>query len=216
VLVSILVSKSARRMRVARWIPGRGGAAVPEDSRNHVAVVGSRCRRVQGPVWKRVSLLVAVNLAALAALGLVGEAGCRWLWNARCWISCDRWMFVSGGTRAGFKWWPDTTYRNESTEFHIRFRTNALGYRARPAPPRTADPLRIAFVGDSFTEAKQVEYEETFCALIERGLAGAVPGREVVCENYGVAATGLFDYWHRITHDVLPPAAPPDVLVLCV
>jgi ribosomal protein L40E len=37
----------------------------------------------------------------------------------------------------------------------------------------------------------------------------------VVCENYGVAATDLFEYWHRITHDVLRPA-PPDALVLCI
>ena len=36
-----------------------------------------------------------------------------------------------------------------------------------------------------------------------------------VCENYGVAATGLFEYWHRITHDVLRPDAP-DALVLCI
>ena len=37
----------------------------------------------------------------------------------------------------------------------------------------------------------------------------------MVCENYGVAATDLFEYWHRITHDVLRPA-PPDALVLCI
>ena len=51
--------------------------------------------------------------------------------------------------------------------------------------------------------------------LIEHGLAGSVPGRTVICENYGVAATDLFEYWHRITHDVLRPA-PPDALVLCI
>ena len=37
----------------------------------------------------------------------------------------------------------------------------------------------------------------------------------MVCENYGVAATDLFEYWHRITHDVLRPP-PPDALVLCI
>jgi hypothetical protein len=74
---------------------------------------------------------------------------------------------------------------------------------------------RIAFVGDSFTEGMQVEYEKTFCALIERGLADARPNREIVCENYGIAATGLFEYWHRITNDVLRPDAP-DALVLCI
>jgi hypothetical protein len=192
---------------------------VPEDSLDRQAVdsvrSASSSSRAQRPAWRKVCLLLAINLVVFAALGLLAEVGFRLFWNSRYWISCERWVFGSGQTRAGFKWWPDTTYRNESTEFRIRFQTNALGYRARPEPPRTAHPYRIAFVGDSFTEAKQVEYGQTFCALIERGLAGALPGREVVCENYGVAATGLFDYWHRITHDVLQPE-PPDVLVLCV
>jgi hypothetical protein len=190
---------------------------VPEDSldRHAVPTVRSASRWAQRPAWQKLCLLLAINLASFASLGLLGEVGFRLFWNSRYWVSCERWVFGSGQTRAGFKWWPDTTYRNESTEFRIRFRTNALGYRARPEPPRTAHPYRIAFVGDSFTEAKQVEYGETFCALIERGLAGALPGREVVCENYGVAATGLFDYWHRITHDVVQPE-PPDVLVLCI
>jgi hypothetical protein len=178
-------------------------------------MVPRRSRWQQRPVWQRLGLLAAINLALLVALGLVGEVGFRLFWNTRYWVSCERWVFGSGQTRAGFKWWPETTYRNQSREFSIRFRTNALGYRARPEPPRTANPYRIAFVGDSFTEAKQVEYGQSFCALIERGLDGAMPGREVVCENYGIAATGLFDYWHRIAHDVLEPRAP-DALVLCV
>jgi hypothetical protein len=70
-------------------------------------------------------------------------------------------------------------------------------------------------VGDSFTEGMQVDYERTFCARLERALDGQFGGREVVCENYGVAGTGLFDYWHRITHDVLDPS-PPNAVVLCV
>ena len=61
----------------------------------------------------------------------------------------------------------------------------------------------------------QVEYGKTFCDLIERGLTRTWQGREVVCENYGIAATGLFEYWHRIVHDVLRPD-PPDALVLCI
>ena len=41
-----------------------------------------------------------------------------------------------------------------------------------PEPTPTEHPYRIAFVGDSFTEGMQVEYDKTFCALIEHGLAG--------------------------------------------
>ena len=56
-----------------------------------------------------------------------------------------------------------STYRIESREFNIRFRTNAQGYRRAELTP-TEHPYRIAFVGDSFTEGMQVEYDKTFCA----------------------------------------------------
>jgi hypothetical protein len=164
---------------------------------------------------RRLRSLLIINLVSFVAFGLVGELGCRLFWNARYWIRCENWVVGSGQTQAGRKWWPNTTYAMESSEFRVRFRTDGRGYRARPVPPVSGHPYRIAFVGDSFTEGMQVEYDRTFCALIERGLAGTVAGREVVCENYGVAATGLFEYWHRITHDVLRPTAP-DALVLCI
>jgi hypothetical protein len=160
-------------------------------------------------------VLLFVNLALLVAVALAGEVGFRLFWSPKYILRCDRWLVGSGMTTAGRKYWPETTYRIQSGEFQVRFRTNARGYRARPAPPRAADPYRIAFVGDSFTEGMQVEYDQTFCARIERGLAGGLPGREVIAENFGIAATGLFEYWHRITHDVLRPD-PPDALVLCL
>ena len=37
---------------------------------------------------------------------------------------------------------------------------------------KPADTLRVAVVGDSFTEAPQVAYEQTFCAVAERALGG--------------------------------------------
>jgi GDSL-like lipase/acylhydrolase family protein len=164
---------------------------------------------------KTLRFVLLANLLIFCAMALVGEVGFRLFWNPKYWIQCENWVVGCGQTSAGKKWWPDATYRIESREFRVRFRTNHLGYRARPQAPRTARPLRIAFVGDSFTEGMQVEYERTFCALIERELADSLPGSEVVCENFGVAATGIFDYWHRITHDVLTPVAP-DAVVLCL
>jgi hypothetical protein len=171
-----------------------------------------------GARWR---VLALINLAGLAALAAAGEAWLWWSGGGTYWVRCEGWRVGSGRTGAGVKWWPETTYRIESGEFRARFRTNARGYRARPEPgpsPATAAnarPFRVAFVGDSFTEGMQVDQAATFCARIERGLSGASAGRAVVCENFGVAATGLFDYWHRITHDVLKPD-PPDALVLCV
>jgi hypothetical protein len=167
------------------------------------------------PRWRKLRLIALVNLTSFAVLWATGELAIRFLWNPKYYIRSGQWFVGSGTTAAGRKYWPNSTYRIESDEFRVTFRTNGQGYRARPGPPVTEPLYRVAFVGDSFTEGMQVEYERTFCALTERALAGAVPGREVVCENYGVASTDVFDYWHRITHDVLPPD-PPDALVLCL
>ena len=188
------------------------------ESRNNCQVE-ARARPGSGlarlPRWKKVGLLVLANLVVFAAIGAIGEVGCRLFWNPKYSLHCDQWVVGSGRTAAGRKYWPNSTYRIDSAEFRVTFRTDARGYRAHPGPPPTGRPYRIAFVGDSFTEAMQVEYDKSFCALIEHGLAGSVPGRAVVCENYGVAATDLFEYWHRVTHDVLQ-SAPPDMLVLCL
>jgi hypothetical protein len=172
-------------------------------------------RRQHLPVRKKLLFLLLISAFAFLLFGLIGEAVARLFWKPRYTISCDRWVVGSGLTSAGRKWWPETTYLIQSAEFRVRFRTNGQGYRSRAQARQAAHPYRIAFVGDSFTEGMQVDDEKTFCARLERGLAGSAHGREVVCENYGVAATGLFDYWHRITHDVLQPA-PPDALVLCI
>jgi hypothetical protein len=163
----------------------------------------------------RIGRIALVNLIVFGTVALLGEVSFRLFWRPTYWVSCDRWLVGSGQTRAGRKWWPETDYVLESPEFRAHFRTNSQGYRARPTPPRTAHPYRISFVGDSFTEAMQVEYDQTFVARLERGLAGAIPGREVICENFGVAATGPFEYRQRIQHDVLGQA-PPDALVLCL
>jgi hypothetical protein len=164
---------------------------------------------------KKLAVLAMINLSVLAITALVGEVGFLLFWQPNYRIRCERWWVGSGMTQAGRKYWPDSTYTIESREFNNRFRTNSKGYRLRPEPTRTEDPYRIAFVGDSFTEGMQVEYDKTFCALIERGLSKEWRGREVVCENYGIAATGLFEYWHRISHDVFRPHAPA-CLVLCI
>lgn len=56
-------------------------------------------------------------------------------------------------------------------------------------PPGT---LRIAVLGDSFTEAPHVNYDRTFCAVAERALGGckALGGRKVQVMDFGVDAYG--------------------------
>jgi len=160
-----------------------------------------------------------LNLATFSLAFLLAEAGFRAFSSPKYWIHTDRLLVGSGKTHAGKKWWPDTRFRVDSSEFHTVFQTNHAGYRARPGAPPSPNADRIAFVGDSFTEGMQVDAESTFCARIERILSqtasqGPKP-RAWICENYGVAATDLLEYWHRIIHDVLPPE-PPGAIVLCI
>ncbi len=175
----------------------------------------SRLQRAGISGRKRVAFVVLINFAGLAICFLVAEVGFRLFWSPKYWVHVDRWRIGSGQTEAGKKWWPETTYSVDSSEFRVEFRTNASGYRARPAPFPVAHPYRVAFVGDSFTEAMQVAYDSTFCARLEHMLNQSSLAQPVVCENDGVSATDLLDYWHRIVHDVLA-GDPPDALVLCI
>lgn len=173
--------------------------------------------RARLPRRRRAAYLLAVNLVVFSAGFLVAEVAFRLFWSPRYWIHTDRLRIGSGQTEAGKKWWPDTFYRVDGSEFRTEFRTDARGYRARltPVPPAADHPYRIAMVGDSFTEAMQVPYEASFCGRLERMLNSDAPSRPRVCLNYGISATDLFDYWHRIVHDVLAND-PPDAMVLCI
>ncbi len=159
--------------------------------------------------------MAVIYVGAISICLLTAEVGFRVGWNAKYWIHTNRLVVGSGQTTAGKKWWPDTRYFVDSNEFHTEFRTNGQGYRARPGPPPEGDAYRIAFVGDSFTEGMQVDYESTFCARLERLLEAPDGSRAVVCENRGVSATDLLEYWHRIRHDVLANDSP-DMIVLCI
>src|SRR5262249_54752795 len=138
-----------------------GGRSLLRETRGDRAMrkgddAGSSSRRPG--VGRLIRLILLVNLAALGLLGVVGEVAFRLLHRPVYPIACDRWGVGSGQTEAGKRWWPETTYRVEGREFRTQFRTDARGYRARPEPPRTALPYRVAFVGDSFTEAIQVDH----------------------------------------------------------
>ena len=136
-------------------------------ARTIVKTVAPACpgsRLVRLPRWKKVGLLALVNLVLFAVTGVIGEVGFRLFWNPKYYIHCDQWAVGSGMTAAGRKYWRNSTYQIESSEFRVTFRTNAQGYRARPGPSGTGRPYRIAFVGDSFTEGMQVDYDKTFCA----------------------------------------------------
>ncbi len=137
------------------------------------------------PRRKRVAFLLLINLMVFSASVLLAEVGFRLFWNPRYWIHSNRLLIGSGQTEVGKKWWPNTLYAVEGSEFRTEFRTNAAGYRARPEPMSADHPYRIAFVGDSFTEAMQVSYESSFCARLEGLLNRDAPSRRGSASTMG-------------------------------
>ncbi len=202
--MSVDTTKSIRANRAIAWPSPQSLAAQQVKSRRGRS---------------RVGLVLVLNLAIFSVAFLLAEAGFRCFASPRYWIHTNQWLVGSGQTRAGKKLWPDTLYHVDSSEFHAVFETNHAGYRLRPGGRPRPDAYRIAFVGDSFTEGMQVDAESTFCARIERIMnlrrAQNPSLQQIVCENYGVAATDLLEYWHRIIHDVLQPD-PPQAIVLCI
>jgi hypothetical protein len=80
----------------------------------------------------------------------------------------------------------------QRSEGHARVAINEGGFRG-PEVPIAKPPgvLRLAVLGDSFTEAMHVPYDETFCAVIERHLASCpLGGRPVQVLDFGVSGYG--------------------------
>ena len=141
--------------------------ACQTEHQSHWNVPSHAPARPKLPRRRRIVLMVVVNLLIFTAAFFTAEVMFRFFWNPRYWIHCDRLLIGSGQTEMGKKWWPNTTYLVEGSEFRVVFRTDESGYRARPEPVTADHPYRIAFVGDSFTEAMQVPYESAFCARLE-------------------------------------------------
>ena len=86
---------------------------------------------------------------------------------------------------------------------------DAEGYRVEGDVPRSSRPpngRRIAFLGDSFTEANSVAWSASFIGQIER----ANPG--VVTRDYGVSSYAPLQYLLQIRQDV-PAFRPTDVVL---
>ena len=95
-------------------------------------------------------------------------------------------------------------------------RINSDGMRDREhtvaKPPRT---VRIALLGDSATEARQVALEKTFAAALERELnrAGAFGGRKVEILNFGVPGYSLVQQLLQLRERVWKYS--PDIVIEC-
>ncbi|HEY3306294.1 MAG TPA: SGNH/GDSL hydrolase family protein [Candidatus Binatia bacterium] len=88
--------------------------------------------------------------------------------------------------RPGIEAWE----RNEG-EAHVRINSDGLRDREHPKA-KPANAFRIAVLGDSYTEARQVPMEDAFWAVLERDLKGCagLAGRDVEVINFGVSNYG--------------------------
>jgi len=92
------------------------------------------------------------------------------------------------------------------TPFAVERRYNSLGFRGDEIPPKKGGTLRVAVMGDSFTEGMGVKEEDTYPRVLGRTLAA--DRLEVLnCGRRGYDFPALFD----LLEDVL--RLDPDVVV---
>ncbi|HEV2862095.1 MAG TPA: SGNH/GDSL hydrolase family protein [Pyrinomonadaceae bacterium] len=105
----------------------------------------------------------------------------------------------------------------QTKEGRAYVRVNSDGLRdrehAKQKPPNT---LRVAVLGDSYSEAAQVEREEAFWAVMEGRLSGcpALSGRAVEVINFGVSGYGTAQELITLRERVWDYS--PDVVLLAV
>ena len=93
-------------------------------------------------------------------------------------------------------------------------RTNSLGMRDREHTLEPADDaFRVLLLGDSFMEALQVDFEESFPSLLEQRLQEAMK-RPVDVINAGVSGWGTDDQLTYLTRYGLP--LEPDLVLVAI
>jgi hypothetical protein len=110
--------------------------------------------------------------------------------------------------RAGAEGWS----RSEG-EAYIRI--NSAGLRDREhSKAKPVNTLRLAILGDSYAEAKQVSIQETFWAVLERELENCsyLGGRKVEVINFGVSGYGTAQELMTLRYKVW--AYSPDIVIL--
>jgi lysophospholipase L1-like esterase len=103
-------------------------------------------------------------------------------------------------------------YQREGASY---VRINSDGLRDREHPKaKPADTVRIAVLGDSFTEAMHVPMEQTFWFLLQQKLqqCNAFPGKQVEVINFGVSGYGTAQELLTLRQKVW--AYSPDLVVL--
>ncbi|MGH0037030.1 MAG: GDSL-type esterase/lipase family protein [Myxococcota bacterium] len=124
--------------------------------------------------------LLALGLSSALMLGVL-ECGVRWV--------APQDLGIWDTTRDGQVLLQPGIERHLAS-FDRTIRTNALGFRDREhAPEKPPGTFRVVLLGDSFMEALQVDFDQTFAHRLEAHLA-AETGRTVEVVNAGVSGWG--------------------------
>ncbi|MGH7987710.1 MAG: SGNH/GDSL hydrolase family protein, partial [Candidatus Binataceae bacterium] len=121
---------------------------------------------------RRAAANLALALAGVVIAFIIGEIGVRALGlSAPNFYTYD--AYRGWAMSADARGWQ----RQEGNAF---IAINRDGFRGPDYPYAKPDNvLRIAVLGDSFTEAQQVAYDDTFCAVIQRELSALCPLKTV-------------------------------------
>jgi hypothetical protein len=96
-------------------------------------------------------------------------------------------------------------------------RINSAGFRDREHQlAKPADTVRIAVIGDSFAEARNVSVDDAFWSVIEKRLQGssALAGKKIEVLNFGVGGYGTVEELLTLRQRVWDYS--PDVVLLAV
>ena len=108
------------------------------------------------------------------------------------------------------------TYRRQ--EFEVNFRTNSEGFRSSGEFISGAEHPVIAIIGDSLTEALQVDEESTFSILLQNTLREGENQNfnftDGQVQNYGVSGQGFIQYLQMYRYYVRPHQ--PKIVVIVV
>lgn len=109
-------------------------------------------------------------------------------------------------------------FMNENIREHptvsYTLRTNRLGIRYKDIPLEKENPqeIRVAVIGDSYTEGQGVEEDQTFSALLEKKFQSA--GNPVFFINCGISGAGPFEHLRLLKEVAL--LYHPDKVILAI
>jgi len=138
-----------------------------------------------------------VSLATIVGLVALAEGG-SYLWGSFAGRSSPlRTAFIQGLSQHD----PVLFWRlRPDADSEDGIHTNSHGLRGPEIPPKPAGEYRILSLGESTTFAKQIEYDESYSAVLEQKLNGDGGGKPVRVVNAGVPGYTLFQGYQFLVH----------------